>query len=229
MFRRKLPTSSLVFLCLSLVAGLTAALLMRGYAHRLEATRPDVGTPVGIVVTTRAIARGATVTPDMVRAGEMPSAFVPPHAAGALEDVVGRTLSSDLDAGEVVTSARLAGTSSGPVAALVPVGRRAFLIPSGLPPGAVGAGDRVDVLAAFGGARAHVETVATDVEVGLVMQPDDASAVSGVDVTGPSLVLLVDPDTAQQLAYALTFAKLSVAIEPGSGNDIFTTQEGSTG
>lgn len=229
MFRRKLPTSSLMFLSLSVVAGLMAALFMRGYARRLEATRPDVGVPVGIVVTTRAIARGATVTPDMVRADQMPSAFVPPNAAGTLKDVVGRILSSDVDAGEVVTSARLAGTSSGPVAALVPAGQRAFLIPSGLPPEAVRAGDRVDVLAAFGGGRAHVEAVAGDVEVGRVMEPGDASTVAGTDSPGPSLVLLVDPDTAERLAYALTFAKLSVAIEPPGGNDFFTTPEGSRG
>jgi len=214
----------LVFLGLSLVAGIMAALVMQGYARRLEATRPNVGAPVDIVVTTRAVARGATVAPDMVRVDQMPSAFVPPNAAAAMKDVLGRILASDVDAGEVVTRARLAGTTSGPVAALVPPGQRAFLIPSSLPPQTVRAGDRIDVFAAFGGGRPHVETVATDVEVGQVMAPDESSTVPGADGSpGPSLVLLVDPDTAGQLAYAVMFGKLSVAIEPPGGNDFFTT------
>ena len=214
MFRRKLPTSSLVFLSLSLAAGLLAALLMRGYAHRLEATRPDVGRPVDVVVAVHDIARGATVSPDMVRVHQMPSAFVAPGAVTSVNEIVGRILSADVAAGEVLTRTRLAGSGSGPVAALVPPGSRAFVIASNLPQGAVRAGDRVDVLAAFGGGRPHVETVATDVEVGQVVTAATA-AVAGVDAApGPSLVLLVDPDTAEQLAYAVTFAKLAVTIEP---------------
>lgn len=229
MFRRKLPTASLVFLCLSVAAGLLAALLMRGYAHRLEATRPDVGRPVDVVVAVHDIARGATVSPDMVRVHQMPLAFVAPGAVASVDDVAGRILSADVAAGEVLTRTRLAGSGSGPVAALVPAGSRAFVLASNLPQGAVRAGDRVDVLAAFGGGRPHVETVATDVEVGQVVAAAE-SAVAGVDAPpGPSLVLLVDPDTAEQLAYAVTFAKLSVTVEPADGNDIFTTAGGSRG
>jgi Flp pilus assembly protein CpaB len=229
-FRRKLPTSSLVFLSLSLVAGLLAVMLMRGYARKLQTTRPDVGQPVNVVVTTRAIARGATVTPDMVRAHQMPSAFVPPGAVQTPGDVLGHVLSADVAAGEVLTRTRLAGTESGPVAALVPPGLRAFPIPSNLLAGAIRTGDRVDVLAAFGGGRPHVETVATDVEVSQVLTVPDAGALAGVDTpSGPSLVLLVDTDTAEQLAFAVTFAKLAVTIEPPGGNDFFTTSGGSRG
>jgi pilus assembly protein CpaB len=230
MFRRKLPTSSLVFLSLSLAAGLLAALLMRGYAHGLEATRPDVGRPVNVVVATHDLARGATVGPDMVRVHQMPSAFVAPGAVTSVNDVAGRILAADVAAGEVLTRTRLAGSGSGPVAALVPPGSRAFVIASNLPEGTIRAGDRVDVLAAFAGGRPHVETVATDVEVGQVVTAADAAAVAGVDgPTGPTLVLLVDPDTAERLAYAVTFAKVSVTVEPAGGNDIFTTSGGSRG
>ena len=230
MFRRKLPTSSLVFLSLSLVAGLLAALLMRGYARRLEATRPDVGRPVSVVVAAARITRGATVTADMVRADQVPSAYAPPGAPSSVEQVLGRILSADEDAGEILTRTRLAGTAAGPVAALVPQGSRAYLIPSSLPPDAVHPGDRVDVLAAFGGGRPHVETVASDVEVSQVLAAADTGGVPGVDgAPGPSLVLLVDPATAEQLAYAVTFAKLAVTIEPPGGNDFFTTPGGSRG
>lgn len=220
----------MVFLSLSLVAGLLAALLMRGYARRLEATRPDVGRPVNVVVAAARITRGATVTADMVRADQVPSAYAPPGALSSVEQVLGRILSADVDAGEVLTRTRLAGTAAGPVAALVPQGSRAYLIPSSLPPDAVHPGDRVDVLAAFGGGRPHVETVASDVEVSQVLAVADTGGVPGVDgAPGPSLVLLVDPDTAEQLAYAITFAKLAVTIEPPGGNDFFTTPGGSRG
>ena len=191
MFRRKLPTSSLAFLSLSVAAGLSALLIMRGYARRIDASRPDVGRPETVVIAVAGITRGATVTADMVKADQMPSAFVPPGALTTLDEVVGRVASADLVQGEVVTRARLAGTRAGPVAALVPPGLRAFLIPSNLPPDAVRAGDRVDVLAAFGGGRPHVETVADGVEVSQVMTPPSGGGVGGVAgvdaASGPSL------------------------------------------
>lgn len=229
MFRRKLPTSSLVFLGLSLVAGLLAVLVMRGYARRLEATRPDVGKPVNVVVATATIARGVTVTADVVRADQMPSAFVPPGAAASVDDVVGRVLMADVAAGEVLTRTRLAGTASGPVAALVPPGLRAFIVASNLPPDAVRTGDRVDVLAAFGGGRPHVETVASGVEVSQVMATAGTGVAGVGEASGPSLVLLVDPDAAERLTYAVTFAKLTVTVDPPLSDDIFTTPEAGTG
>lgn len=226
--------SSLVFLCLAVAAGLSAMLIMRGWAHRIDAARPDVGPPEAVVIAVAGITRGATVTGDMVRVDQMPSAFVPPGALTVLDDVVGRVVSADLVAGEVVTRTRLAGTQAGPVAALVPPGMRAFLIPSSLPPDAVRAGDRVDVLAAFGGGRPHVETVADGAEVSQVLAPSSGGGVGGLagveDTSGPSLVLLVDAETAAQLAYAVTFAKLAVAVEPAAdGNDFFTTSGVGTG
>jgi len=234
MFRRKVPTSSLVFFGLAVAAGLSALLIMRGWAHRIDTARPDVGPPQKVVIAVAGITRGATVTDDMVRVDQMPAAFVPPGALTAVDDVVGRVVVADLVTGEVLTRTRLAGTQAGPVAALVPPGMRAFLIPSNLPPDAVRAGDRVDVLAAFGGGRPHVETVADGVEVSQVMAPQSGGGVGGVagveTASGPSLVLLVDPDTAAQLAYAVTFAKLAVAVEPaGDGNDFFTTSGVGTG
>ena len=233
MFRRKVPTSSLVFFGLAIAAGLAALLIMRGWAHRIDAARPNVGPPERVVIAVAGITRGATVTADMVKAEQMPKAFVPPGALSAVTDVVGRVVSADVVAGEVLTRVRLAGTQSGPVAALVPSGMRAFLIPSNLPSDAVRAGDRVDVLAAFGGGRPHVETVADGVEVSQVMTTSSGGgvgAVAGVEAaSGPSLVLLVDPDTAAQLAYAVTFAKLAVAVEPAQGNDFFTTSGVGTG
>ena len=57
MFRRKVPTSSLVFFGLAVAAGLSALLIMRGWAHRIDATRPDVGPPQKVVIAVAGITR----------------------------------------------------------------------------------------------------------------------------------------------------------------------------
>jgi Flp pilus assembly protein CpaB len=87
-----------------------------------------------------------------------------------------------------------------------------------MPAGSVRPGDRVDVLATFGGQRPYTETVATGLEVLSVLATDDAAfAASGAEV-GPTLVLLVTPDAAERLAYAKAFADLAITIagvDPG--------------
>jgi len=81
-----------------------------------------------------------------------------------------------------------------------------------MPAGSVRAGDRVDVLATFGGQRPYTDTVATGLEVLTVLAAEKgAFTASGADL-GPALVLLVTPDAAERLAYATAFADLTVTI-----------------
>jgi len=215
MFRRKLPVSSIVFAALAVVCGVGALLLMQAWAQRLDATRPDVGAPMAVAVITRDLPRGATLTADTVRDATVPAAFVPPTAVTSAADALGRVLAADVAGGEVLTRTRLAGSASGPIAALVPPGFRAVVVPTALPADPVRPGDLVDVLAAFGGVQSHVETVATGIEVARVLSADETPA----DVTGttggggPSLILLADPATAEDLAFALAFAKITVTVD----------------
>jgi pilus assembly protein CpaB len=214
MLRRRLPLSSVIFFGAAVVCGVLAVVLMRGYARRLQTTRPDAGPPVPVVVAAQDLVRGTVLSDQMVRQGYVPSAFKPPRAEGSVADVTGKVLAADVTAGEIVTAARLAGSSVGPVAAVVPPGLRAVIVSSGLPMGTVRAGDVVDVLAAFGGGRSHVETVAEGLDVARVLPPQASNGVAGTGDPGPTLVLVVDPSTAEQLAYAAAFAKLTVTIEP---------------
>jgi Flp pilus assembly protein CpaB len=211
MLRRRLPQSSILFFGLALACGLAAATAIRAYAHRLEITRPDGGHPASVLVATRDLPRGTVLASTDVRTAEFPSAFAPPGALEASDQVAGRVLEADLLAGEVVTRARLAGSSTGPIATLVPPGLRAVVIPSGLPPGSVRAGDAVDVFGSFGGAQPHVETVAEGAEIGQVLAAAPAT-VSDAAAPGPSIVLWVDPSTAGRLAFAAAFATLTVAV-----------------
>lgn len=195
---------------LAVVAGVTAYLLVDGYATRLEALRPVAGEPVPTVVAAHGLVRGTVLSPDDLRIAFVPAAFAPPGRAVSPEGLTGRTLVSDVAEGEAITRTRL-GVRGGPVAALVPEGLRAFPIRAGIPPGAIRPGDRVDVLATFGGQRPYTDTVASGLEVLTIVE---ASGGLSVADGGPSLVLLVGPEIAEELAYASAFADLAVAIAP---------------
>jgi Flp pilus assembly protein CpaB len=80
-----------------------------------------------------------------------------------------------------------------------------------MPEGSVRAGDRVDVIATFGGQRPYADTVASALEVLSVLDAEGRTTALGTDA-GPSLVLLVTPDAAERLAYAKAFADLTVTI-----------------
>ncbi len=208
-FERRWSPRSKLFALLAVACGLAAFALVHGYQAKLEALRPAVGLPVPVVVAAEPLARGTQLTESALRVEEIPSAFAPPGALGSLDDALGQTLVSDISEGEIVTRTRL-GVEGGPVASLVPSGLRAFAVEAGTPPGSVQPGDRVDLLATFGGPHPHTETVATGLEVLLVLEePDDAF---GTNDAGQSLVLIVSPQTAERLAYARAFADLAVAI-----------------
>lgn len=210
MFRRRWSRRSKLLLGLAAVCGLASFALVRGYEARLEALRPAVGPSVPVVVATQTLARGIVLTEGALEVERMPSAFAPPGALRSPEEALGSTLASDLAPGEVLTRTRL-GAASGPIASLVPSGLRAVTVPSGMPAGAVRAGDRVDVLATFGGPRPYSETTATGLEVLMVLDPPRETFSAG-GAEGPTLVLLVSPDAAERLAYAKAFATITVVV-----------------
>ena len=202
-------------MALAVVLGALAFVVVRGYQDRVEASHPAVGPPVDIVTAATDLARGTALSDEMLHTSTVPEDFVPPGAVRDAATVVGRVLTADIEAGEILTRSRLAGTTVGPVAALVPAGLRAVVVPSGTPARTIRAGDRVEVYATYGGGRPHTELVASGLEVVRVLVGDiAASGVGGTSTGDPgvALVLLVDGDTASRLAYARTFGQLQVAI-----------------
>jgi Flp pilus assembly protein CpaB len=143
----------------------------------------------------------------------MPRRFLPPGVIPSMEGALGRILSADVAAGEVLTSARLA-PAGGPVASLVPPGLRAVPITAAVPRDVIEAGDHVDVLASFPPGTAsggpHAETVASEAEVLLVV--DRVGYEEPVDAV--TVVVLVTPETAERLAYARSLGELSLAVAP---------------
>jgi pilus assembly protein CpaB len=214
MLRRRLPTTAIVLFGTAAVCAVATIGLLRGYARRLESTRPDLGPPVAIVVAATDLMRGATLTESMLTERDIPASLAPPGAAAGVDAVVGRVLASDLSAGEAVTETRLAGARAGPVAGLVPEGSIGMVVSSRLPAGAVVPGDRITLFATFGGRSPHTETVASGVEVVRILRGGDAESIPGVEGGGGDpLVVVVDAIAAQRIAYAAAFATLSVAVE----------------
>lgn len=212
MFVRRWSLRSKMLAILAVAAGAGSFTIVRGYAAEVEALRPGSGDIVSVVVADRDLARGSAIDQDAVRLERVPSAYAPSGAFREVEDAVGRTLTSDLAEGEAVTRTRLGG-AGGPVASLVASGLRAFVVASGLPSGVLEPGDRVDVIATFGGPRPYTDTVGAGLEV-LSIVEDDAGSFEAGGPSGASLVLLVSPETAEQLAHATAFGQVTVAIAP---------------
>jgi len=217
MFRRRWPLASKVLVAVAVLLGALAFVVVRGYQDRVEALHPAVGAPVAVVTAATDLSRGTMLSDDVLAASSIPSGFAPPGAIRDPASIVGHVLESDVAAGEIITRSRLAGSAVGPVAALVPDGLLAVIVGGGLPPGTLMAGDRVEVFATYGGGRPHTELVATDLEVVRILS--DAGAEPGIGGAttrdaGAALVLLVDGDAAERLAYAKTFGQLQIAILP---------------
>jgi Flp pilus assembly protein CpaB len=210
-FRRAMPLSSKIFAVLATVLGTGAFLIVQAERERYAALRPAVGPPVSVVIVRAAMARGTVLTPASLDTRQVPRAFVPPAAVSSLDAMAGRVLAADLAAGDVITRTRLVEPRAGPLAGLVPEGMRAVAIatpvPSGLRPG-----DRVDVLATFGGeGRVYTETVGMALEVLRVLAPSRSIGGASGDAA-PTLVVLSTPDVAEQLATASAFATVHIAV-----------------
>jgi pilus assembly protein CpaB len=204
--RRKRPRSSKVLFFLSVLLAVLATIVLRGHLVRLEARAAAPGPGGPIVVADTSLARGAVLDRASLSVRNVPEAYRPPGALTSIAQAVGRRLTADVVAGEPLTAARLSG-DGGPVAALVPLGLRAVPIPITAPVGMLAAGDRVDVLATFAGGQPHTETVVGGAEVVSIL-PGGSDAFEGIT----SVALLVSPEDAERLAYARSFAELSIAV-----------------
>ncbi|MFL5738233.1 MAG: Flp pilus assembly protein CpaB [Actinomycetota bacterium] len=201
--RRRWSAASRAFLALAIVLGGASFLLVRGYSARVDALAPAIGPSVPVVAAARDLVRGTTLTAEMLTPTEIPSAYAPPGAVRTTQAAVGRTLMSDVAAGEAITATRVGSAHAGPVASLVPAGMRAVNVPVMSADGVV-VGDRVDVLSTFGGGQPHTETTASGLEViATASGPGGSSQLSARgDASAASITVLATPSEAESLAYA---------------------------
>lgn len=214
LFARKLSGKSKVQLAAAVLCAAGAFLLVQGYTSGIRALDP--GGLVDVVAVAGPMSRGTVVDRDDVVVVREPANFLPPDAVTSTRDAVGQALRADLVEGEIITEARLT-SAAGPVAAMVPDGLRAMVVPTDLPDGILAAGDRVDLVATYGGGQPWSEAVASEIEV-----LDVLPAASGAITDGPSgvrLVLLVDPAAAQEISHAKAFATIEAVVVGASGTE----------
>jgi pilus assembly protein CpaB len=210
--RRKWSPSSKAFALLGVVLALISFVIVNGYANRARALGAALGRTAPVTVAAQDLHRGEVLSSSVLKVVQFPEAFAPPGSVPDVGSASGKVLVSDVGEGEPITHTRIAEERAGPVAAVVPEGLRAFVIPSDLPGGSLRSGDRVDVLATFGGGQPHTETVVSGVEVLFVNQSGGGGGGSGASDAASVLTLLVSPDQAEQLAYAQAFAALTLSI-----------------
>ena len=212
LYARKWSRRSKGFAVLALACGFLTFRIVDGYAGELETLRPLAGSLVPVVIAAGDLARGDAIAEGEIRLEQMPDAYAPPGAVRTTADAIGQTLVSDVAEGEAITATRIS-VAGGPVASLVPSGLRAFPIAATVPPGSIRPGDRVDVIATYGGPHPYSDTVASGLEVLSVGGTEEGALVATADGT-TSLLLLVTSETAEQLAYAGAYADLAVSIGP---------------
>jgi pilus assembly protein CpaB len=203
---------------LSGALAVAATMAVQARLRTLEARAAAGGPGRPTVVAKTDLERGTVLGQGMLRTRDIPARYVPTGAFQSPDDAVGRTLGSSVVQGEPLTVARLA-PAGGPVAALVPPGLRAVAVPSTLPMAAIRAGDRVEIHATFASGQPRTEVVATGAEVLSVIP---SPTLGGEENGGVgTLILLLGPESAERVAFARTFADLSVAVVSTEEEPVF--------
>jgi len=150
------------------------------------------------VVTTAEVPAGSQLTTGDLRVVELPAAAI---AAGAVADpvgdLVGRSVTQTMFAGEVVVEQRLGPAGLSATASRIPRGHRAVAVPmtSTSPP--LAPGDRVDLISVTPTARVSVSGAA---------RPGATTIATGVEVlefTPTTLTVIVDDASVSDLAQAV--------------------------
>lgn len=168
----------------------------------------DRGASSLVAVADRPIPSGSVLGPEMVRLVPVDSDFAGLESLiteGQLPGLIGSVVTRALPEGAVVDSASLAppGSASGTRAMSLPVEE------SRAAGGALVAGDRVDVIAVFGGSPAFVVTAAEVISV-----PQTGSGSFGG--TDYYVVVGVSADEALALAQAMAAGRLDVVRSTGA-------------
>jgi pilus assembly protein CpaB len=190
----------LILLTFSLVLGLGAALVARGWVvEQATKEKSDIAT---VVAASMAIPFGTKVEERHLKTIEMPQGSVPPGSFGLEEDVIGKVTTQQIVGGEILMKARFVDQGDGStLAALVDKNMRAVTVRVDDVIGVAGfllPGNRVDVVAARKeGRRAVTDTILRNIEVLAVDQT--ASANDNEPVIVRAVTLEVTPEQAETL------------------------------
>ncbi|HEX2041434.1 MAG TPA: Flp pilus assembly protein CpaB [Acidimicrobiales bacterium] len=201
---RRLSRSPVVFWAAVAVLALLTASVVGRLVGQARAAAARYGHLRPAAVASRAVEAGAVVGADDVVVRQVPAAFLPDDAVGAVDEVVGRTAVVPVFPGQPVVRAQLAPEGRRGVAALLPPGGRAVSVPTGPASPRLERGDVVDVLATFAEAAAQGEGGEPTFPV--------ATAAPVVDVGEESATVAVSAEEAARVAFAVVHGAVTLAL-----------------
>ena len=182
------------------VAVVVAGAVALAVAHQTAAARTVLeqwGPTAPVLVAAVPLPAGAELGPGVVRTERWPARLVP---GTALTSVVGRRTARAVAEGVPLTTADLAGTGRGAVAARLPAGTVGVTVPRGAAPAPLRTGDRVDVLGAAADGRSlgarrvavRATVVAVDrVSATVAVRRDEAEDVAAAGAGSTAVLVLV--------------------------------------
>jgi pilus assembly protein CpaB len=217
---RRSGTRAITFWVVALIAGGSAALLLRWYIERSAV--PLAAPMAKIVVAAVDLPIATTLRPEHLRLADWPASVQPPGVLRDLKDLPGRVVTSKIVQGEPILASKLASKEAGRgLAALIPEGMRAEAVRVDEVVGVAGfvhPDDRVDVIATIGAVSGSTSASISKVilqnvkvlAVGKELELSDYSRSRSIQVTVATL--LVTPGESEKLALTANSAKLTLTL-----------------
>jgi len=215
---RRSGTRALTFWAVALIAGGSAALLLRWYVER--SAQPVATAMTKIVVAAVDLPIATTLRPEHLRLADWPAGAQPPGVLRDVKEVAGRVVISKIVQGEPILALKLASKDAGRgLAALIPDGMRGEAVRVDEVVGVAGfihPDDRVDVIATLGlggGGDTISKVILQNVKVlavGKELDSSDSNRNKAVNVT--VVTLLGTPAESEQLALTANTAHLTLTL-----------------
>jgi pilus assembly protein CpaB len=222
---------AIVFWVVALVAGGSAAMLLRWYIER--SAQPVAPTMAKVVVAALDLPVATTLRADQLKQVEWPQSVQPPGVVRDVKELVGRVLVVRVVRGEPLLTSKLASKDAGRgLAALIPEGMRAVAVRVDEVVGVAGfihPDDRVDVIATLKPSRPEDAEQTSKVilqnvkvlAVGKELEIEENSRNRALPVTVATL--LVSPGESEKLALAATSSRLLLSLRSWTdGNTVDT-------
>jgi len=203
MKRNLMPLLGVAFVAAIVATGIFYGLLI----PRLRGTA-SADTPHTVVLSTKALDRGAVLRAEDVRLVEWEGSALPAHAVPSMEQAVGLTLLEPVTANQPITEMLMARRGAAGGASLaIPSGKRAVSIHPAESSGVVAlmrSGSRIDIqVLQQGGQGLVLRRLLEDVEV---------LSVAGLENPKPVVTLLVAPADADRLSLADATTQLRLIL-----------------
>ncbi|HTK14836.1 MAG TPA: Flp pilus assembly protein CpaB [Acidimicrobiia bacterium] len=201
----------------AIVVALTTARVVGGDLATLHRRAASLGPQVSVIVATRDLALGQTITASDIRRERRYRREIPGVAIRRSSGAVGRVVIVPVLRDSVLFAGHLASAERTGLDAVVPRGERAVHVTpkDGFRPAR---GSVVDVLAAFDPSVVAVDGPADAAVVvaggARVLAVDDAPASGDGDPSYAGVTLLVTETEARSIAFAAATADLTLAITP---------------